>query len=265
MSSSLFWLINFSRNLIQLPKKSIEAWPYGQRAGAATFKMRAFIWQTKRAAFPADSWIPGLLLFEFSSCCKMHCRPPTLCEVCIISCRQHWTTTWPSQVKSFVQAHNFFRHALLFFWTFFPGFFVFFWLLPVDNLLLASSCGGAESAADARMCESRTHTAEPRPALTYQHVPAVSMSISNSHLPAPSPISLALSQVLCKNQPSTKKKFQLCWLFFVDFCCFVLVDKQSDVFTRPPRTESVRQSIWQTQLKPTENKKQEEKIQKMLT
>lgn len=166
----LLLLINFSRKLIQLPKKSIEAWPHGQRllrsallvgrmVRMATFKMRTFIWQTKR-----------LFLLSPGSCCCLGNAAKCIAvvgEVCIISCRQHWTTTsllscdWSRiQVKSFVHANfsQFFFPPILFWYVCFL-LTICCWFLVNDGEW--SRRGGERNA---RMCESRTE------ALTYQHV-----------------------------------------------------------------------------------------------
>jgi len=128
--------MNFSRKLIQLPKKSIEAWPHGQRLllsflrivgrmAMATFKMRAFIWPTKRV-FPLSP-VPVAAVWEMLQNALQSPFAFADCEVCIISCRQQRTTTsllsdWsPIQVKSFVQAI-----FVLFLFTFYPLFFLCF-------------------------------------------------------------------------------------------------------------------------------------------
>lgn len=140
----LLLLINFSRKLIQLPKKSIEAWPHGQRllrsallvgrmVRMATFKMRAFIWQTKRLFLlspTAESWV----LLLFGKCCKMHCSrrwglhnflSSALDDdiLALLRLESH-----PSQI---------FRPRE-FFTIFFSPHFILVCVLPVDNLLLVS-------------------------------------------------------------------------------------------------------------------------------
>lgn len=170
----LLLLINFSRKLIQLPKKSIEAWPHGQRllrsallvgrmVRMATFKMRAFIWQTKRLFLlspTAESWV----LLLFGKCCKMHCSrrwglhnflSSALDDdiLALLRLESH-----PSQIFRPREFFTIFFSPILFWYVCFL-LTICCWFLLNDGEW--SRRGGERNA---RMCESRTE------ALTYQHV-----------------------------------------------------------------------------------------------
>jgi len=199
--------MNFSRKLIQLPKKSIEAWPHGQRLllsflrivgrmAMATFKMRAFIWPTKRV-FPLSP-VPVAAVWEMLQNALQSPFAFADCEVCIISCRQQRTTTsllsdWsPIQVKSFVQAI-----FVLFLFTFYP---LFFCVFPFRYFLLTICCWFL-------LCDGGGADEMPGCANPAQRHSLINMSVSISIA-----IAIAMSQV--RSMPGQRQKKQK--FLFVD-------------------------------------------------